>query len=160
MAGIKLRGVSSCVPTKVVTNDDLSKIVDTSDEWITTRTGIKSRRVCEDESFFELCINSAKSALKRSGVSADEIGACIVATFTSDAAIPSSACLLQRELGLPEDIPCFDLNAACTGFVYALHTMECLLSNSSRKFGLVVGADAVSKAIDWSDRSTCILFGD
>ena len=86
---------------------------------------------------------------------------CIVATVTPDTVVPSAACLLQRALGLPEDTPCFDLNAACTGFVYALHTMECLLNASPRKFGLVVGAEALSNVVtDWTDRGTCILFGD
>ena len=85
---------------------------------------------------------------------------CIVATVSADTVVPSAACMLQRALGLPEDTPCFDLNAACTGFVYALHTMECLLNASPRKFGLVVGAEALSKVVDWTDRGTCILFGD
>lgn len=89
-----------------------------------------------------------------------DIGVCIVATVSADTVVPSAACLLQRALGLPEDTPCFDLNAACTGFVYALHTMECLLNASPRKFGLVVGAEALSKVVDWTDRGTCILFGD
>ena len=89
-----------------------------------------------------------------------DIGVCIVATVSADTVVPAAACLLQRALGLPEDTPCFDLNAACTGFVYALHTMECLLNASPRKFGLVVGAEALSKVVDWTDRGTCILFGD
>ena len=94
------------------------------------------------------------------GVTPDEIGACIVATVTGDNIVPSAACMLQKELGLPEDIPCFDLNAACTGFLFALHTMECLLNASPRKFGLVVGAEVLSRTINWADRGTCILFGD
>lgn len=160
MNGIKIRGTGSCVPARVVTNDDLSKRVDTSDEWIVSRTGIHRRHVCEGEDLTGLCTGAAKDALARAGVSPEEIGACIVATLTPDAVVPSAACLLQRELGLPEDIICFDLNAACTGFVFALHTMECLLNASPRKLGLVVGGEVLSRIVDWDDRSTCILFGD
>ena len=122
--------------------------------------GIKRRYRCAAETHTRLCVQAAKSALERAGASPADIGACIVATVTPDTIVPSAACMLQRELGLPTDIPCFDLNAACTGFVYALHTMECLLNASPRKFGLVVGAEALSRIVDWTDRSTCILFGD
>ena len=160
MNGIKLRGTGRAVPAGIVTNDDLARMMDTSDEWITSRTGIKRRYRCAAETHTRLCVQAAKSALERAGVSAVDIGACIVATVTPDTIVPSAACMLQRELGLPTDIPCFDLNAACTGFVYALHTMECLLNASPRKFGLVVGAEALSRIVDWTDRSTCILFGD
>ena len=160
MNGIKLRGTGCCVPANVVTNDDLAKLVDTNDAWISSRTGIRSRYRCAAETHADLCANAARAALKRAGVSPSEIGACIVATVSADTVVPSAACMLQRALGLPEDTPCFDLNAACTGFVYALHTMECLLNAAPRKFGLVVGAEALSKVVDWTDRSTCILFGD
>ena len=160
MNGIKLRGTGRAVPAGVVTNDDLARMMDTSDEWITSRTGIKRRYRCAAETHTRLCVQAAKSALERAGASPADIGACIVATVTPDTIVPSAACMLQRELGLPTDIPCFDLNAACTGFVYALHTMECLLNASPRKFGLVVGAEALSRIVDWTDRSTCILFGD
>ena len=160
MNGIKLRGTGRSLPQRVVTNEDLSRLVDTNDQWIVSRTGIETRYCCQEESHTQLCVQAARAALERAGISPAEIGACIVATVTPDHAVPSAACLLQRELGLPEDIPCFDLNAACTGFVYALHTMECLLNASPRPFGLVVGAEALSRVVDWTDRSTCILFGD
>ena len=160
MNGIKLRGTGRCVPANVVTNDDLAKLVDTNDAWISSRTGIRSRYRCAAETHADLCANAARAALKRAGVSPSEIGACIVATVSADTVVPSAACMLQRALGLPEDTPCFDLNAACTGFVYALHTMECLLNATPRKFGLVGGAEALSKVVDWTDRSTYILFGD
>ena len=160
MNGIKIKGTGRCVPEKTVTNDDLARIVDTSDQWITTRTGIRRRHHCATETHANLCAGAAKAALARAGVAPEQIGACIVATVSADPAVPSAACLLQRELGLPEDIPCFDLNAACTGFLYALHTMECLLNASPRKFGLVVGAEVLSRLINWEDRGTCILFGD
>ena len=160
MNGIKLRGTGRCVPANVVTNDDLAKLMDTNDAWISSRTGIRSRYRCAAETHADLCANAARAALKRAGVAPSEIGACIVATVSADTVVPSAACMLQRALSLPEDTPCFDLNAACTGFVYALHTMECLLNAAPRKFGLVVGAEALSKVVDWTDRSTCILFGD
>ena len=160
MNGIKLRGTGRCVPANTVTNDDLAQLVDTNDAWITARTGIRSRYRCTTETHTDLCVNAARAALKKAEVSPAEIGACIVATVSADTVVPSAACMLQKALGLPEDTPCFDLNAACTGFVYALHTMECLLNAAPRKFGLVVGAEALSKVVDWTDRSTCILFGD
>lgn len=160
MNGIKIKGTGRCVPEKTVTNDDLARIVDTSDQWITIRTGIRRRHHCATETHANLCAGAAKAALARARVAPEQIGACIVATVSADTAVPSAACLLQRELGLPEDIPCFDLNAACTGFLYALHTMECLLNASPRKFGLVVGAEVLSRLINWEDRGTCILFGD
>ena len=160
MNGIKLRGTGRCVPANTVTNDDLAQLVVTNDAWITARTGIRSRYRCTTETHTDLCVNAARAALKKAGVSPAEIGACIVATVSADTVVPSAACMLQKALGLPEDTPCFDLNAACTGFVYALHTMECLLNAAPRKFGLVVGAEALSKVVDWTDRSTCILFGD
>ena len=160
MNGIKIRGTGRCVPEKIVTNEDLAKIVDTSDEWITTRTGIRRRHHCTTETHTTLCVGAARAALEKAGITPDQIGACIVATVTADTLVPSAACVLQRELGLPCDIPCFDLNAACTGFLFGLHTMECLLNASPRKFGLVVGGEALSRIINWEDRGTCILFGD
>ena len=161
MSGIKLLGTGSAVPSKVVTNDDLAKIVDTNDEWISTRTGIRSRRYCaEGESHTSLCLAAARQALGRAGVKPEEVGVCIVATLTPDYLTPAAACLLQRELGLSEDTVCFDLNAACSGFVYALHTAECLLAAAPRKYGLVLGAEVLSRITDFSDRGTCVLFGD
>ena len=160
MNGIKIRGTGRCVPEKIVTNEGLAKIVDTSDEWITTRTGIRRRHHCTTETHTTLCVGAARAALEKAGITPDQIGACIVATVTADTLVPSAACVLQRELGLPCDIPCFDLNAACTGFLFGLHTMECLLNASPRKFGLVVGGEALSRIINWEDRGTCILFGD
>ena len=139
MNGIKLISTGSAVPKKVVTNDDLAKIADTNDEWISTRTGIRSRRYCTDgESHTSLCLAAARQALERGGVAPGEIGICLVATVTPDFLSPAAACLLQKELGFPEDTICFDLNAACSGFVYALHTAECLLASTPRKYGLVL----------------------
>lgn len=160
MHGIKIRGMGRAVPTHVVTNEDLSKIVETSDEWITTRTGIRHRHHVTAESPVELCAQAAKEAMEKGGVSPDQIGAVIVATLTPEHLVPCTAALVQKTLGLPEDIIAFDLNAACTGFLFGLHTMECLLNASDRKFGIVIGAEALSRILNWEDRSTCILFGD
>ncbi len=160
MSGIKLRGTGHCAPERIMTNTDMTKIVDTNEEWILSRTGIETRHHVTGERHLDLCVGAAKMALEHAGISPDQIGACVVATLTPDDLVPSAACALQRELGLPGDIPCFDLNAACTGFLFALHTMECLLAASPRKFGLVLGCDVLSRIINWSDRSTCILFGD
>lgn len=160
MNGIKIRGLGHCVPEHVVTNDDLAQRMDTSDEWITTRTGIRRRHHVTGETVPEMCISAAKTALERSGVQAEDIGACIVATMSPQNLMPSTACAIQKALGLPGDVLCFDLNAACSGFLYAMHTMECLLAAAPRKFGLVVGGEALSRIVDWEDRSTCILFGD
>lgn len=161
MNGIKLRGTGRALPSKQVTNFDLASVMDTSDEWITSRTGIQSRQHCTpEESLSALCVSAARQALERAGVSPAEIGACIVATLSPETLVPCTACVLQRELGLPQDIPCFDLNAACSGFLFGLHTMECLLNAGNRPFGLVVGAEALSRLINWEDRGTAILFGD
>ena len=160
MSGIRIRRAGHCVPEKVVTNDDLARRVDTSDEWISSRTGIRRRHVCEEETQAELCIRAAHMALERAGASPVEIGVCLVATMTPDTLMPSTACRVQSALALPEDTLCFDLNAACTGFVFALHTAECLLAASPRKLALVIGGEALSRIVDWDDRSTCILFGD
>jgi 3-oxoacyl-[acyl-carrier-protein] synthase-3 len=160
MSGIKIKGTGRFAPQKVVTNADLAKIVDTSDEWITTRTGIHTRHYCTTETHTDMCVGAARQALENAGVSPEEIGACVVATFSADYLSPSAGCMLQRELGLPHDTVCFDLNAACSGFLFAIHTMECLLAASPRKYGLVLGAEMLTRFINWEDRGTCILFGD
>ena len=161
MSGLKLLGTGSGLPGEILTNDDLARMVDTSDEWITTRTGIHSRRCCgPGESHTGLCLQAAHQALERAGVGPEEIGVCIVATLTPDRLTPATACVLQKELGMGEDTVCFDLNAACSGFVYALHTAQCLLAAATRKLGLVIGAEVLSRVTDYTDRSTCVLFGD
>lgn len=160
MNGIKIRGTGKCVPQRVVTNEDLSCIVETSDEWVASRTGIRRRHLADTESHTDLCVGAARAALADAGIGPEEIGACIVATVTADTLVPSAACMLQKELGLLEDVLCFDLNSACTGFLSALHTMECLLNAAERKYGLVVGGEVLSRVTDWKDRGTCILFGD
>ena len=161
MSGLKLLGTGSGLPGEILTNDDLAKLVDTSDEWITTRTGISSRRRCgPGESHTGLCLQAARQALERAGVGPEQIGVCIVATLTPDRLTPATACVLQKELDMGEDTVCFDLNAACSGFVYALHTAQCLLAAAPRRFGLVIGAEVLSRVTDYTDRSNCVLFGD
>lgn len=161
MGGMRLVGTGSSLPSRVVTNDDLSQVVDTSDEWIFPRTGIRSRRYCESgETHLELARAAAERALDRAGIDPGQVGVCLVATFTSEWATPSCACLLQRDLGLPEDTLCLDLNAACAGFVYGMHVAECLLPSAERPYALVVGVDVLSRVLDFADRTTCVLFGD
>ena len=136
-------------------------MVDTSDEWITTRTGIHTRHICgEGETHTQLCLAAARQALEQGYIDPADVGVCLVATFTGDHLNPATACVLQRELGFREDTICFDLNAACSGFVYALHTAQCLLSAAPRKVGLVLGAEVLSRVTDYTDRGTCVLFGD
>ena len=161
MSGIKLLATGSALPQHVITNHDLEQIMDTSDQWISSRTGIRARHHCRgEESHTGLCLEAAKKALERGGIRPHQIGVCLVATLTPDHLTPATACVLQRELGLLEDTVCFDLNAACSGFVYALHTAECLLAAAERKYALVLGAEVLSRVIDMADRSTCVLFGD
>ncbi len=160
MNGIKIKGMGHCVPAQVLTNEDIAQRVETSDDWITSRTGIRQRRHCAAEGHLDLCTGAAQAALEGAGVTADQIGVCVVATLAADTIVPSAACALQRTLGLPEDTVCFDLNAACTGFLFALHTVECLLNAASRSYGLVLGCDVLSRLTNWEDRSTCVLFGD
>lgn len=161
MSGIKLLATGSALPQHVITNQDFEKIVDTSDEWIRTRTGIGARHHCRgEECHTSLCLDAARKALERGGIDPQQIGVCLVATLTQDHLTPATACVLQKELGFQEDTICFDLNAACSGFVYALHTAECLLAAAKRKYALVLGAEVLSRVMDLTDRSTCVLFGD
>lgn len=149
-----------CLPERVVTNEELNQRVDTSDEWVFSRTGIHQRHFCEEETGLDLAVSAARQAMDRAGATAADIGVCLVATFTPDHASPSTACLLQRELGLEEDTVCFDLNAACAGFLYGLKTAHALLSDTPRPCALVVGAEVISRVMDHTDRGTCVLFGD
>lgn len=151
-------GTGSAVPSVVVTNEDISRIVDTSDEWIRSRTGIAERRVCGSETITDLAYQAAVCALEDSGCQASELDLIICATMTPDYATPSMACILQMRLGAT--CPAFDINAACTGFLYAMDiAVSYFVRNSNQKI-LIVGADGMSKAVDWQDRSTCVLFGD
>ena len=160
MKGLKIVSTGRALPAKVVTNDDMSRLVETSDEWITTRTGIQTRHFCESETQASLATRAARGALERGGVAPEELCACIVATVTPDHAAPTTACLLQQRLALPENIPCFDMNVGCTGFIYALQVARGFLLQSGRPYALVVGAESLSRITDFTDRGTCVLFGD
>lgn len=161
MEQVYIKGVGSFVPDCVLSNADLEKMVDTSDEWIVTRTGIRSRHICLDsETTLDLCYEAAKKALLSANISACDIDLIVVATVTPDMQFPATACLLQKKLEC-FDIPCFDIGAACSGYIYALETARSfLLSNHAIKNVLVLGAEKLSSLVDWEDRSTCVLFGD
>lgn len=160
MDAIQIIATGKALPQKLVTNDDMSKIVDTSDEWISTRTGIKQRRFCTEEKNWELACQAARNALERGGIEKEQIGMVIVGSATPDYIMPSMACIVQEELGLPADIPAFDLNAACSGFIYALRVAGSLLQDEARPYALVIGSEQLSTRADMTDRSTCVLFGD
>lgn len=160
MKGLKIVSTGRALPAKVVTNDDMSRLVETSDEWIASRTGIRTRHFCEGETQADLAAGAASAALERGKVDVKDLCACIVATVTPDCSAPTSACLLQQRLGLPEDIPCFDMNVGCTGFIYALQVARGFLLQSERPYALVIGAEALSHITDFTDRGTCVLFGD
>ncbi len=160
MDAIQIIATGKALPKKLVTNDDMSKIVDTSDEWISTRTGIKQRFFCDGEKNWELACQAAKAAMDKGGIEKEQIGAIIVGTATNDYIMPSMACIIQQELGLPADIPAFDINAACSGFIYALRIAGSLLQDEERPYALVLGSEQLSTRADMTDRSTCVLFGD
>lgn len=161
MDGLKIISTGHYAPDKVVTNDDLSKIVDTSDEWIRERTGIKRRHFCrEDETNVTLAVEAAEIALNKAAIDKNEIGCLVISTFSGDYLVPSAACLVQEKLGLSDETICFDLNAACSGFVFGIETIRGLLLQSDKKYGLLIGSECISRRLDMTDRGTCILFGD
>ena len=158
---LRIAGVGYSVPKAVVTNEDLTKLYDTSDEWIYTRTGIKERRIVSgDESAFELGVDAAKNALAKSDIKADDIELIIVATSAPSQLYPAMGCRIQAELGIPNNIPAFDITAACTGLIYALSIARGYIASGMYKNILIVATDNNSKLLDWSDRSCSILFGD
>ena len=154
-----IAGIGSYVPEKILTNSDLEKMVDTSDEWITTRSGIKERHIAaEDQASSDLSLISAQRALKAAHLGPKDIGAIIVATATPDMRFPSTACLVQTRIGAPQVIS-FDISAGCTGFLYGLAIAESFVKNGYDNI-LVLGTDILSKITDYTDRTTCVLFGD
>jgi 3-oxoacyl-[acyl-carrier-protein] synthase-3 len=154
-------GTGSYAPERILTNDDLAKMVDTSDEWIRARSGIRERRIAaSDEATSDLAVQAARRALGDAGVSASEIDLLVVATITPDYPMPSTACIVQHKLGVPSSAACFDLNAACSGFIYGLDTACALISSGRYRKALVIGAEKLSSVVDWQDRGTCLLFGD
>ncbi len=160
MRKVGIIGVGEYLPEKVLTNVDLEKIVDTSDEWITTRTGIKERRLAaKNEATSDLAIKAARRALKDARLKVEEIDLVIVATITPDSSFPSVACILQNALSI-KNAACFDISAACAGFVYAISVAQQFIARGAYKNALVVGAETLSSVTDWKDRNTCVLFGD
>ncbi|MCU5775421.1 ketoacyl-ACP synthase III [Erwiniaceae bacterium BAC15a-03b] len=156
----KIIGTGSYLPEQVRTNADLEKMVDTSDEWIVTRTGIRERRIAgPDETVATMGFHAAERALEMAGIDKNEIGLIIVATTSSSHAFPSSACMIQQMLGI-NDAPAFDLAAACAGFTYALSVADQYIKNGAVKHALVIGADTLARTLDPEDRGTIILFGD
>ena len=156
----KILGTGSCFPEKVLTNKDLEKMVDTTDEWITTRTGIKERRISVDEPTSVLGMKAAEKAIEMAQIDKDEIGGIIVATFTPDTIMPSAACVIQNLLGIQNNSFAFDMAAACTGFIYALSVADSMIKSGLADKILVIGAERISPIVDWTDRNTCVLFGD
>lgn len=158
--GSRIIGVGMYVPPKTLTNDDLAKMVDTTDSWISTRTGIKVRHVAEPGTgTSELCLEASRRALADAGVDPKELDFVVVGTLTPDMPFPSTACFVQRGLGAAQAYA-MDLGAACSGFIYSLSVADALIRSGRGKKGLVVGGEILSSVVDYTDRSTCILFGD
>ncbi|MGL4451874.1 MAG: beta-ketoacyl-ACP synthase III [Sarcina sp.] len=159
MRNSKVIGVGGYAPNNIVLNEELQKIVDTSDEWIKSRTGIRERRISCGENTSDLASKAARIALKMANIEAKDIDYIIVATITPDNYTPSTASIVQDKIGAV-NAGAIDINAACTGFIYAIEIADCLIKNGTYKTILVIGAETLSKILDWSDRSTCVLFGD
>ena len=155
----RIVGTGSYVPEQIVTNDDLAKIVETNDEWIRTRTGIRQRRIATSEGTSDLAAKAAERAIEQAGIKPEEIDLIILATSSQDYCFPSGACEVQGRVGAVNAV-CYDLSAACTGFVFALNTAQVFIQSGVYRTALVVGSEVLSKLIDWKDRSTCVLFGD
>ena len=156
----RIIGTGSYLPEKVLTNRDLESTVDTSDDWIVTRTGIRQRHIAADHQLAsDLGFEAARRAIASAGISSEDLGLIIVATTTADMIFPSTACILQAKLGV-HTAPAFDVQAVCSGFIYALSTADLFIRSGQCRYALVVGAEVYSRILDWSDRSTCVLFGD
>lgn len=157
---VSIIGTGSYVPERVLTNADLEKMVETSDEWVTSRTGIRERRIAaEDEYTSDMAAKAAKKAIEQAGISADEIDLIIVATASPDMFFPSTACFVQQLIGAKK-AACFDLSAACSGFLYAVEVAQNFITSCTYDTVLVIGAEKLSSIVDWTDRNTCVLFGD
>lgn len=182
MNGLRIVGTGHAVPKRILTNDDLSRMVETNDEWITSRTGIKARRICEEETTISMAGEAAEQAIRlaaetlqsEAGANEDtnkgieggiesikkEIAVILVATTTPEYAFPSVACMVQKALGLEDSVMSFDISAACSGFLYGLDVCRGLLQNTKKRFALVIGSEHLSRITDYTDRGSCILFGD
>ncbi len=154
----RIVGTGMCVPENVVTNDDLSKIVETNDEWISTRVGVRRRHISTTETTAELGYRAALAALENSGVDKNDLDLILVSTVSGDCVSPSTSCMIQRMLG----VTCmtYDINAACSAFIFLLETVAGYFARGKVKNALIVGAERLSRIVDWSDRSTCVIFGD
>lgn len=152
-------GTGSCLPEKIVTNDFLSTIVDTSDEWVSSRTGIRQRHISVTETTASLSVEAGRRALESAGMKAEELELIVVATCTPDTLVPNTACLVQSELGAVHAVA-FDLSAACSGFVFALNMVDAYFQAGVYKNALIIGAETLSRIVDWTDRTTCVLFAD
>jgi 3-oxoacyl-[acyl-carrier-protein] synthase-3 len=157
----KIIGTGSYLPAKTLTNHDLEKIVDTSHDWIVSRSGIHERHIAaDDELTSDLAMHASLKAIEAAGIEVDEIDLVIVATTSPDQLFPSTACILQDKLGIKNRGAAFDIQAVCGGFVYALNTADMYIKGGQAKTALVVGAEVMSRMLDWKDRTTCVLFGD
>jgi len=155
----KIIGTGSFLPEKIATNDYLSTIVETDDAWISSRTGIKQRHLVSDETTVSMAANAATAALKDANIKPQDIELIIVATVSPDHLVPSTACMVQKELGASR-AAAFDINAACSGFLFALNMADSFFQSGMYKNALLIGVETLSKIVDWTDRSTCVLFGD
>jgi 3-oxoacyl-[acyl-carrier-protein] synthase-3 len=156
----ELIGFGHYLPKKVLTNDDLSTMVDTNDEWIRTRTGILSRHIVEDETTSVVAGNAIKNAIDNAGILPQDVDVLILATITPDNTTPSSATKIAHKLGFRPGVPAFDISAACSGFIYALTLADNMIRLGQVKTAVIAGAECLSKIVDWTDRNTCVLFGD
>jgi len=160
MTATVIAGTGSYVPERIMSNADLESLVDTSDEWITARTGIRERRIAaDDQATSDLALEAAKNALEAAAVAPEELDLVLVATGTPDMAFPATACLVQSRLGA-KNAAAFDLSAACSGFIYGLSVADAFIRSGSYKTILLIGAETMSRVVDWKDRTTCVLFGD
>ncbi len=161
MSTIAILGTGSYAPERVLTNNDLAHMVETSDEWIRSRSGIRERRIAGDgEQTSDMGVQAARRALDDAGLKPTDIDLLVVATLTPDMPMPAAACLIQQKLGMRTDVACFDVNAACSGFLYALDTAWAMVQSGRYRKALVIGVEKLSAIVDWQDRTTCVLFGD
>jgi 3-oxoacyl-[acyl-carrier-protein] synthase-3 len=157
----KILGTGSCLPPRVMTNQDFEKMIDTTDEWIFSRSGIRNRHFVEgDQGLVDIAEVAARKALEASGLEPSDIDGIIIGTTSGDYVFPSAACDLQARLGITNGCPAFDLQAACSGFIYALSVADQFIKSGSMRRVLVIGGEVISNYINWEDRSTCVLFGD
>ncbi|MSN25662.1 MAG: beta-ketoacyl-ACP synthase III [Geobacter sp.] len=160
MVTAKITGTGSALPAKILTNAELAKMVDTSDDWITTRTGIKERRIAADGEFTStFAVDAARRALSMANVAPEDLDLIIIGTVTPDFPFPSTACIIQNELGANKAVA-FDVSAACSGFIYGISVADSFIRSGKYQKALVIGAEVLSRIVDWNDRNTCILFGD